>query len=232
MTSSSDQKKSKRLDQRVRLALIGILGTSAACSVAFYLRVLFQMDWTVPSHRNSAFYTSLFATLELSIYQLPQVGAGLLFLLTVISITIAIKKHRLTAWRTYLPATLFVTFCVLALLIIPVWSESSVRAKLADPEGGETWCIGMVGRVMGGWPTPPHCALSDDVAIVIWYWSFVTPDGRMPVLAWSDKEIPNPELPTRPISCKHLNKNWYFCYLANPYQLTYDYSGLCDFRNK
>lgn len=197
------------------------------CSIVYSIAI-FRMDWSAPTQRSYALSTSFGVTLTLLVLRLPQICAGLLLMWAVVGIVIAVKKARWGNWKVYVPLAIFVIYCLFMTMAIPAWAESSMRAKLAE-EGGERWCEGMVGRVHGGWPSPPDCALSDQVAVVIWYWSFVTLDGRMPVLVWSESGTPNPQLPTRPTSCKQLDTQWFFCYLDKPSQLTYDYSGLCSF---
>ena len=161
---------------------------------------------------------------------LPQIIALVLLGSAIVSILIAIFTRNLFVWQTYIPWGIFVVYTILTLIMIPLWAEVTIIAKLQEPDGGgERWVGGMTGRVLSGFPSPPHCALSNDVAVVVHYWSFVTPDGRMPVLAWSTDGIPRSQLPTRPINCKPIEREWYICELAEPRQLTYDHTGLCNF---
>jgi hypothetical protein len=185
------------------------------------------MDWSVPAQRDYAIWTAIVVTLWMFVLRLPQFCAVLLLLLSVAVIVVSATRHKLRSLRTYMPVAVFAVFCLLVSVAIPTRAEASIRNKLADPRGGETWCRGMARRVLGGWPTTPHCALNDQVAAVIWYWSFVTLDGRMPVLIWSEFGMPDSELPTRPTACEHIDGRWFFCYLAEPGQLVYDHSGLC-----
>ncbi len=228
MSSDHDEQRPTFVRRYFLLAGVFVL-LLAACCADFFLTALFRTDWSAPYHRQSALVISFSATALLWFLRLPQLVAALLFLAALANIAIAARDHKLGMWQTYVPFSAFATCAILVMLLIPIWAESSIRAKLADPEGGEVAMRAHASRVLGRWPTWPHCALSDQVAVVISYWSFMTVDGHMPVLALSESGVPSPQLPTHPTACKQLDTDWFFCYLEEPQQLTYDYSGLCDF---
>lgn len=207
-----------REDVGRRFLLIGILLLLMGCGAIVYLCVVSQMDWSVGK----------LVAYHAPVLRLPQFFIVSLLILAIADIVAIARKGRLKIWRAYIPLGILVLLILSIVLFIPVWARFSIQMKLTDQQGGEVAMRAQAGRVLGKWPTPPHCALSDEIAVLIHYWSFRTWDGRMPVLVWSENNVmPSSELPASPVSCEHLGAEWFFCYLSRPEELVYDYSGLC-----
>jgi hypothetical protein len=168
---------------------------------------------------------------ETLFFYLPQIGSICLLIWSMVILGIAIIKQKLHDWKTYLPLSILVVYLTVSVVASHVIGAWSVHHYILTPEN-KIWAEAMVSRTRGGWPTINNCALSDHV-VVLPLWSFVTLDGHMPVIAWSDNGVPNLKLPSNPQSCKQIDAEdpkWYFCYLDKPYQLQFYPSGLCDLR--
>jgi len=154
----------------------------------------------------------------LRFFYLPQVGIITLTTISIIGLVFAAKNHNLGKWKTYIPLIMLVIYCFVLTAASRLTLDYSIRTKIADPEGRK-WSDAMVERSLSAYPTGVTCRLSPRVVVLAREWSFITPDGHMPVLAYSESSIPAPELPGNPTNCAQLQPNWYVCYLAKPYQL-------------
>jgi hypothetical protein len=153
-----------------------------------------------------------------------QVGLYLLLAGSILSISIAIKKHAVHNLSSYILLFMFITYgfgvFISSHLII---TRYAIPTKITNPDN-RIWSEAMVGRALGGW-TSGACTLGDNdgvgVAVLMGVWSFVTPDGRMPALTFASAGnlIPDAGLRGNPTACTKLQANWYFCYLNKPYQL-------------
>jgi len=159
-------------------------------------------------------------------FYLPQAGVIALALVSLASIILAIRKHRLGQWKAYIFFVMLALFCLVVTAASRSIVEDAIRTKIENAEN-RNWAEAMVERARGGYPTGVTCVLSDQAVVLIREWSFVTPDGHMPVLAWSRNSSPNSELLGNPVSCTQLQPNWSICYLAKPYQLTAN-ANACD----
>jgi hypothetical protein len=154
----------------------------------------------------------------LRFFYLPQFGVITLTTIFIIGLVFTVKNHNLRKWKTYIPLIMLVIYGLVVTAASCLTLDYSIRTKIIDPDG-RVWSDAMVGRALGGYPTGLTCRLSPKVVVLAREWSFVTPDGHMPVLAWSESSVPTPELLGNPMNCAQLQPNWYVCYLAKPYQL-------------
>jgi hypothetical protein len=157
----------------------------------------------------------------LRLFYLPQLGVLTLIIVSVVNLGYAIKKYSLNKKSTYITLVMLILYCSVASVTSRVILDYSIRTKINNPDG-RTWSDAMVGRSLYGYPTGATCNLSDQndqVVALVREWSFITPDGNMPVLIWSENSLPNSKLLGSPKNCKQIQPDWYICYLSKPYQL-------------
>ena len=168
------------------------------------------------------------ATQSILFFYSPQIVVFALVIGLIVNIIIAVRKHKLAEWKTYIPLIILVIYCfgvfVTSRLIVV---GDAIPRKITNADN-RIWSDGMVGRARGGYPTGTTCVLSEQVVLLMGEWSFITPDGHMPALTWTENSIPDSRLPGSPRSCTPLQNNWYICYLSKPYQLFLDKSVVCQ----
>lgn len=159
-------------------------------------------------------------------FYLPQVGVIAFAIIFVVRVTVAIRRHKLGEWKTYIPLIMLAIYCLVVMAASLSVVAFSIYTKIDNVENRQ-WSEAMVSRALGKYPTGVSCVLSNQVVALVGEWSFVTPDGHMPVLTWSESSVPNSDLLGHPVSCMLLQPNWYLCYLSKPYELTID-KNACD----
>jgi hypothetical protein len=219
---NSEELKSERKNIKL-LKHIGLFGTVifiGICTVC--IGITSFLGWGLG--QNLAYRHSIL------FFYLPQVGTFFLLAALIVYLVNAFKKQTVTIQKIYLPLFILFIYCS-AVFAISHWIvyEYAIPTKVNNPEN-RVWSEAMIDRGLGGWPTGITCVLSDHVAALVDVWSFVTPNGHMPVLIWANNSSPNPNLPGNPVSCSQLQPNWYICYLTKPYQIVIDKYGLCDQR--
>lgn len=196
------------ITSKALLSTIGGLVLAGCLPVALGLAISLTYWMGGPGFHPYAFW----------LYYVPALGFWLLVIWASTTLALAAGAHRLGVQKTYVPAMMLVVWCIAMMLASRVVVQEAIRAKIENADN-RSWSEAMVSRALGGYPTGVTCVLGEQVVVLVREWSFVRPDGRMPVLAWSSNSMPNSGLPGTPGSCNSLQKNWYVCYLAKPYQL-------------
>jgi hypothetical protein len=203
--------------------LLGVIGSMILIGFcALSIGIISLLGWGIG--QNLAIRHSIL------LFYSPLIGAFILMVGSIICILISAKNHRLTNWKTYIPLIMLIVYslAIFAISHLIVYGYA-IPIKVLNSDN-RLWSQAMINRGRGGWPTGITCVLSEHVAVLVSEWSFITPNGRMPVLTWTDNSLPNPYLPGNPVSCSQLEPNWYICYLTKPYQLVLDQYGNCDQR--
>jgi len=204
----------KTAEQRERISCAAVIGILGLFSIAACLPLLLEI-----------FSLFLYFWLPgvglrqlLRLLYLPQFGVIGLAIVSIVSLGYAVKKQSLGRWNTYLPLVMLIIYCFVVMATSYFVLQYSIHTKIDSPDD-RRWSEAMVGRSFAGYPTGVTCRLNDHVDVMVREWSFITPDGHMPVLAWSESSFPASELTGNPVDCRQLQPTWYVCYLSRPYQL-------------